>query len=106
MRIGIIALLQESNTFAAEVTSLSHFQNELLVTGAAVRERMAAAHHEVGGFFEVLDRSGAEAVGLFAARAIPNGVIVPEAFDYLVETMLAEVKAAGPLDGYLVAIHG
>ena len=33
MRIGIIALLQESNTFIGQPTTLAHFEQELLATG-------------------------------------------------------------------------
>ena len=54
MRVGIIALLQESNTFFAGRTTLAHFEQDLLVEGEEVRRRLADAHHETGGFFEGL----------------------------------------------------
>src|SRR5690242_14216332 len=75
MRIGIIALLQESNTFIQQPTTLAHFEQELLVTGESVRERLAGTHHEVAGMFHALDDLGEEAVPVFAARAVPFGVI-------------------------------
>jgi len=106
MRIGIIALLQESNTFIAQPTRLSHFQEELLVTGEAVRERLAGTHHEVGGMFHALEGEQAEAVPIFAARALPFGVVEKTAIEKLLETMLAALEAAGPIDGLLVAVHG
>src|SRR5688572_24489913 len=108
MRVGVIALLQESNTFLAGKTTLAHFEQDLLCEGEEVRRRMADAHHEVGGFFTGLADAGAgiEAVPIFAARALPYGVIVAEAFDELLRRMLAALDRAGPLDGLLVAPHG
>lgn len=106
MRIGIIGLLQESNTFIEGRTTRRHFQEDLLLRGEAIREAMAQAPHEVGGFFEVLDEAGCEVVPIFLARALPYGRIVQEDFEQLVEEMLAELAAAGPLDGLLAAPHG
>lgn len=106
MRIGIIALLQESNTFIGQPTKLAHFEQELLVTGPAVREHLAGTHHEVAGMFHALDEEAAETVPIFAARAVPFGVIETAAVERLFEIMFAELQRAGPLDGVLVAPHG
>ena len=106
MRIGIIALLQESNTFIAQATRLEHFQQELLATGEAVRERLAGSHHEVGGMLHALEDEREEAVPIFAARALPFGVVERAAIQRLLEMMMSAVDAAGPIDGLLVAPHG
>src|SRR5919201_1218327 len=105
MRIGIIALLQESNTFIGRPTTLAHFEQELLVTGQAVRERLAGTHHEVAGMFHALEEEGEEAVPIFAARAMPFGVIEAAAIQRLLEMMFSALDAAGSLDGVLVAPH-
>lgn len=106
MRIGIIALLQESNTFIGQPTTLAHFEQELLVTGEAVRQRLAGTHHEVAGMFHAVEEAGEEAVPIFAARAVPFGVIEAAAIERLLEIMFAELEKAGKLDGVLVAPHG
>jgi len=106
MRVGIIAFLQESNTFLGEKTRLEHFQQDVLLTGEAVREHFAGAPHEVGGFLAGLAEAGLEAVPLFAARALPYGSIAADAFDRLMALMLQELERALPLDGLLVAPHG
>jgi microcystin degradation protein MlrC len=106
MRVGIVALLQESNTFINGQTTLGHFEQELLVAGEAVRDRLADAHHEVGGFFAGLAEAGLEAVPIFAARALPYGVVTADAFAGLLARMDAALERAGPLDGLLVAPHG
>jgi microcystin degradation protein MlrC len=106
MRIGIIALLQESNTFIGQPTTLGHFEQELLATGEAVRERLAGTHHEVAGMFHALKEHSEEAVPIFAARAVPFGVIEAAAIERLLATMFRELDKAGKLDGILVAPHG
>lgn len=106
MRVAIIALLQESNTFIDGVTTRRHFEEDLIVRGPQVRQRLAAAEHEVGGFFEALEAEGIEAVPVFAARAYPYGVITAETFDTLVDELLLALREAGPVDGVLAAPHG
>lgn len=106
MRVGIIAFLQESNTFIDGVTTRRHFEEDLLLTGEVIRERLAASAHEVGGFFAALEEEAIEAVPLFAARAYPFGVIDAVTFDELVAELLEALRAAGPLDGVLAAPHG
>lgn len=106
MRTGIIALLHESNTFIAEPTTFERFEQDLLVEGEAVRAKLARSHHEVGGFFEGLEREGIEAVPIFAARAMPYGTIAASAFDPLWERLERALSQAGPLDGVLLAPHG
>jgi microcystin degradation protein MlrC len=105
-RIGIITFLHESNTFSSQPTPLASFEHNLLLTGHAIRDALAEAHHEVGGFFAGLDAAGVDAVPLFAARALPSGTIRAHDFDALVAQLLSTVAIAGHLDGILVAPHG
>ncbi len=105
-RVGIIALLAESNTFIACPTTLEHFKQNLLVTGEEVRDQLSEAHHEVGGFFAGLAGAGAEAVPVFAARAMPYGVMTGKTFEALMVNLEAELRKHLPLDGVLVAPHG
>jgi microcystin degradation protein MlrC len=105
-RVGVIALLQESNTFLSEPTTLDHFRREVLLRGEAVREHFAPTPHEVGGFFAGLERAGLDAVPLFAARAMPFGTVTAEAWSALLDLLSEELQHAGRLDGVLVAPHG
>ena len=105
-RVGIVALLHESNTFISQPTTLRHFSENILLQGASVREQLADTHHEIGGFFEGLERHRIEAVPIFAARAVPFGTIAGETFDELLARMFESLETAGEIDGYLVAPHG
>ncbi len=106
MRVGIVSLMHESNTFAPDRTPLAAFQRERLLTGEAVREQLTGTHHEVGGFFDGLAAEGIKAVPVFAAWAMPSGSIDRATAEELTRRMIAEVRAAGNLDGWLVAPHG
>jgi len=106
MRVGIIALLHESNTFISQPTTLDHFRENWLLTGEAVRECVVGTHHETGGFFAGLEEQEIEAVPIFAARAVPYGAVTADAFDSLLATMFEALDRAGQLDGMLVAPHG
>ena len=106
MRVGIVCLMHESNTFIATPTPLSDFAADPWSKGRPCATAMAAAHHEVGGFFAGLDREGIEAVPVFAARAMPHGPITAATAAELVDRLLAGLRAAGPLDGVLAAPHG
>lgn len=106
MRVGILGLLQESNTFLPQPTRWEHFAAEVLARGEEVREAFAASPHEIGGFFSGLEEEGIEAVPLFAARALPFGRVEAASFRRLVDTMFGELERCGKLDGLLVAPHG
>jgi microcystin degradation protein MlrC len=106
MRVGILALLHESNTFISEPTTLRHFEENWLLTGDTIRQQLADTHHEVAGFFEGLQRTNLKAVPLFAARAFPFGPLTDQTYRELLRRMMGELTREGKLDGILVAPHG
>ena len=72
MRIGIISLIHESNTFINTRTTLDHFRQESLVTGDDVVQRWGRTSHEIGGFLEGVQSAGSEPVPIMAAWAMPG----------------------------------
>ena len=106
MRIGIIALMHESNTFINNPTTLDDFRRESLLTGQAIVNRWASAPHEIGGFLAGVQSAGAEAVPIFAAWAMPSGAVAADAYQKLLEMMMESLDDASSLDGLLLAPHG
>src|SRR2546430_683497 len=106
MRIGIIAIHHESNTFLPQPTTIENFRADTLATGEKIRGLFATAHHEIGGFFEGVEREKMVTVPIFAARAIPSGTISAQTSQTLIGQMHGEIDRAGELDGLLVAAHG
>ncbi|MBD06613.1 MAG: hypothetical protein CME24_19970 [Gemmatimonadetes bacterium] len=106
MRVGILSLVHESNTFAVTPTTIDLFQRDGLFTGEAVREEFAGGLHQITGFMDGLDETGIEAVPVFYASTSPSGTITRSTCDELIERMFAALDEAGPLDGFLVSPHG
>ncbi|MCX5661083.1 MAG: M81 family metallopeptidase [Planctomycetota bacterium] len=106
MRVGIIGLQHESNTFIPQPTTLEDFRRGMLITGETVREKLETSHHEMGGFFEGLAKEKIEAVPLFYAAATPSGAVTDEALEAMIAMIFKGLDAAEKLDGLLVAPHG
>ncbi len=106
MRVGIISLLHESNTFAATPTTIDLFRRDGLLIGQAVRDEFEGGLHQMTGFFEGLDQAGIRAVPIFHAGTSPSGTITRDTCDELIRLMFDALDAAGKLDGFLVSPHG
>ncbi|HWB98197.1 MAG TPA: M81 family metallopeptidase [Bryobacteraceae bacterium] len=105
-RIGIAGFLHESNTFLPVATTYEHFASTSLTKGGDLLRAWRASHHELGGFLEGAARYGFEPVPLMATFAVPSGALTPEAFERIAAEMVESLRAAMPLDGLLVALHG
>ncbi len=106
MRIGIIGLIHESNTFISTPTTLDMFRSSYLLSGPEVRDAFEGGNHEVSGFFGGLSEASLEAVPIFFASTPPSGIITSATCDELMNMMFDTLEEAGPLDGLLVAPHG
>ncbi len=103
MRIGIAGLSHESNSFSTLHTGLDEFRT---LEGRELIEHYAATYHEMTGFIAGASEFRYEAVPLFFARATPAGPVTAEAYEDLLGRLLQSIRAAGPLDGLLLALHG
>ncbi len=106
MRIAIASLMQESNSFSPLPTTVATFESYYVYRGAEILTRYGDARTEVPGFLAVLKQAGAEPVPLLAAYAAASGTVTRAAFDALVGEMEERLRAAGPVDGLLLALHG
>ncbi len=106
MRVGILSLIHESNTFIHTPTTLDLFQRDGLLTGDAVTDHFQGGFHEISGFLEGLDDARIDAVPLFYASTSPSGRITRDTCDALIGLMFEQLAGAGRLDGLLVAPHG
>ena len=103
MRVAVGALLQETNTFSPQPTRREMFS---LLYGDAVIEQHRTENSELGGFYETLDAAGVEVVPTLAGWAVSYGRILRADLDFLVEEVSRLIKAAGEIDGVLLALHG
>lgn len=103
MRIGIVGLRHESNTFLSTPTDLRLWERS---SGDQVRERWGGTHNEMGGFLAGLEAEGATAVPVYSALATPAGTITAGAFEALSDELFSELERHAPYDGILAAAHG
>ena len=89
-RIAIGGIAIESSTFSPHRSGASDFT---VVRGDALRERYALPDH-------------IEWVPLVYARALPGGAVEPAFYDAIKAELLAGLRAALPLDGVFLDIHG
>jgi microcystin degradation protein MlrC len=105
MRIAVGGILHESNTFVAKPTSLSEFAGKT-DSGDAIFANWSDTHHEVTGFLQGARDYGWEVHPTVVAQATPGGRVAAEAFESLVGELCERLRAAPPLDGMLLAVHG
>jgi len=104
LRIGILALLHESNTFIQTPTTLDRFEQDIVLFGEDILKKFSNSHHEIGGFIEGL--SDSQIVPIGAYRATPAGPIPKEDWETIVLDLIDRTSKALPLDGLLIAAHG
>ncbi len=106
MRVGIISLIHESNTFISTPTTMDLFRRDGLLTGQEIVGQFDGGLNEISGFLEGLDEAGHAAVPIFYASTNPSGAITRSTCDELMRIMFESLERAGQLDGLLVAPHG
>lgn len=111
MRIGILQLWQESNTFNPMPTTRRDFEAFGVMRGAELIEKLAETN-EPGGYIQALRKwpEQPEIVGLVRLPAWPSGRATAETFDWIraeiCEAFERDAAAHGPLDAVLFALHG
>ncbi len=106
MRVGIISLMHESNTFSATPTTIELFRRDGIWVGDQVRQEFEGGLNQMAGFLEGLEKADIEAVPIFHAGTSPSGTITKETCDELIRLMFDALEDAGELDGFLVSPHG
>ena len=106
MRIAIGQIMHETNTMFGPPTPLSEFERQGWHAGKALIERYGGSRNYLNGMLDAGQELGVEIVPTFAANAHPSGTIATAAFAALRATLLAELRAAMPVDAVVLALHG
>lgn len=111
MRIASGGVQHETNTFSVTPTRLEDFVRDSncgpdLAGGSMIFERFRGTGAIHGGYIAGAEAIGAELVPLISARAQPSGIVDQSAFDTILNLFLERLKAAGPVDGVLLDLHG
>lgn len=115
-RIAFARIAQETNALSPVPTELPDFERSHYLEGAAL---LAAAtkgpevagffkRAELGGFLQAVSarKSEIEPVALLSAWASSGGPLSKECFETLEERLVEQLRAAGPVDGMYLCLHG
>lgn len=105
-RVALLEVSHESNTFSARRTSLHDFRTSRLYSGTELVQRMRGTGSELGGALDAADAFGWEPVPILSAHAQPSGPVCDAAIAQILETVTHGLRAAGPVDGVFIALHG
>ena len=106
MRIAIGGISHETNTFSTIATDLALFERRGVHGPDDLVDAFAGTKTILGGFLDAAAAEGFDAVPAILAEAAPSGTVTAEALDHLAEQLVAGLRAAGPLDGILLELHG
>jgi microcystin degradation protein MlrC len=106
-RVALLGIYHETNTFIDTPTTLADFKNGYWLSGEAIRNEYAGAHHEISGVIELIDECpDMKLVPVLYASATPGGLIQKEAYEAILAEMMAALDAVLPVDGCIVVPHG
>ncbi|MEZ5740944.1 MAG: M81 family metallopeptidase [Burkholderiaceae bacterium] len=109
-RIAVGGMQHETNTFApSQATHASFVRGEgrpAATAGEAMFEAVGGANLPIAGAIAALAGAGHQLVPLAWASASPSGPVTDDAFERLVGAMIERLRAAGPLDGVYLDLHG
>ncbi|MBI4607762.1 MAG: M81 family metallopeptidase [Candidatus Rokubacteria bacterium] len=106
MRFFLAMASHETNTFSNLPTDRAQFEARDLHYGGEILEVFRVTGTCLGGMIEVAEKHGVALVPSVAAAASPAGRVTREIYTHLKERLVADLRAAGPLDGILLDLHG
>jgi microcystin degradation protein MlrC len=117
LRIAYARINQETHALSPIETTIADFERDHYLVGDALALACEKGQTEVKGFAKELELSGfmraveesgqtIEAVPLFSAWAIPNGPLTKECVFTLRDRLVDALRAAGPVDGVFLSLHG
>ena len=102
-RIGVVSLVQETNTFSPKPPVWEDFT---LRSGEEAHRSLADTNTEFAGAMEQLGELDAEPIPILAGWALPSGPVTDQTFGRLVDLMDRQLSRAPYLDGLVLSLHG
>jgi len=105
-RILCAQFAHETNTFSRLPTTLDDYRRRWLLQGEAIAPRFRGTRTEIGGLLDYAGKTGWELIPVVAANATPSGKLTRETWETIRDMILAGARAAGKVDGVVLALHG
>ena len=105
-RVGVASIIQETNTFSANRTTMQDFETQGIWLGAEADKNSQGMNIEVAGSLEELRAHGFEAIPLMRAWAMSGGILLDSELAKMKALLSQEISASGKLDGLILNLHG
>ncbi len=116
LRIAYARIFHEANAYSPLSTTREDFERMLSVEGEALGRATTLRGSELEGYMAHAELTGfvqaarvarhVTTIPLASRIAVSGGPIAPECFEWLVSDLIERIRAAGPLDGIYLALHG
>jgi microcystin degradation protein MlrC len=105
-RVGVASIIQETNTFSANRTTMQDFEVQGIWLGADADTNSQGMNIEVAGSLERLRAHGFDAIPLMRAWAMSGGILIDSELEIMKALLRHEISVAGKLDGLILNLHG
>ncbi|MSW34800.1 MAG: hypothetical protein F2843_00085, partial [Actinobacteria bacterium] len=105
-RVGVASIIQETNTFAANRTTMHDFEIQGIWLGADADRKSHGMNIEVAGSLAQLRTHGFDAIPLMRAWAMSGGIFLDNELAKMKALLKEELLTAGKLDGLILNLHG
>lgn len=106
LRVAIGGIVHETHSFISAPTDLDAFRSQSLYQGAGLLSAAESTRSVLGGAIAGGNEAGWELLPTVYGAALPGGIVTRPTYDYLLKAFLERLKAALPVDGVLLALHG
>ena len=106
MRFFVAMFSHETNTFSTIPTDRRQFEARDLRYGGEILETYRGTGTCLGGMIDTAAARGVTLAPSIAAAASPAGRVTKDVYRDVTERLLADLRAAGRLDGVLLDLHG
>ncbi len=106
MKIALCDFYQETDSFNPVKTTLQDYAKVGIYEGDEMFKLIGDPNAMAGKFAAIEEAGGAELVPLISMFSQSGGTVKHEVVDYFLEKVIPGLKAALPLDGVFVGLHG
>lgn len=105
-RIALGGIVHETHIYAEPKTELSDFEAQGTYRGQAIIDALRGSRSGIGGMIDGAANYDWELVPTYYATALPSGMVRESVYQTLLNRLVEDLKAALPLDGVLLMLHG
>ncbi len=106
MRIPLLGISHETNTFSSVPADYAAFEASGILRGEEIFDKFRDAAYTISGYMQAAEELGFELVPLMYAVTGPIGTITKDAYDRLTAEMFGMLREQGPCDAVLISNHG